>query len=435
MDGPRGVERMLTGLLESGQQATLEQLPALVARHAPQAGIEEVLIYLADLQQNTLRRLTGHGGGAPRCADGAAPAELRIDSTYAGRAFQEVRILHKPDESGMGCWWVPLLNGTERLGVLRVRAGGDGEEHGGEIRQLASLVALLVVSKRSYSDCYPRLVRSRPMNVAAEMLWRLMPPLTFSNREVTISGVLEPAYEIGGDAFDYAVDDDAVHLSIFDAMGHDLAAGLTANLTLAACRNLRRQGLDLASNSKGIEALLLEEFGHATRFVTAILADFDLRTGVLTWVNRGHHPPVLIRGGRWISTLDCPPAHPLGLGLDMPVTVCSEQLEPGDRLLLYTDGIIEAGGSEGKEFGLPRFVEFILRHSASRLPVPETLRRLIKDVLAHHEGRLQDDATVLLTEWHGRAEPEVRQELLGQYAIPNRSCSALPEGRMARSQS
>jgi hypothetical protein len=49
-----------------------------------------------------------------------------------------------------------------------------------------------------------------------------------------------------------------------------------------------------------------------------------------------------------------------------------------------------------------RFVDFILRHCSARLPVPETLRRLIKDVLDHHDGRLQDDATVLLTEWHGR---------------------------------
>jgi serine phosphatase RsbU (regulator of sigma subunit) len=214
--------------------------------------------------------------------------------------------------------------------------------------------------------------------------------------------VLEPAYEIGGDAFDYALADDVVHLAIFDAMGHDLAAGLAANLALATSRNLRRQGADLVSNGAGIESLLLREFGDSARFVTAVMADFDLRTGMLTWVNRGHPPPILVRGGRWTTALDCSPAPPLGLGLDQPVTVCREQLEPGDRLLLYTDGIIEAGGRQGEEFGVSRFVDYILRHCSARLPVPETLRRLIKDVLDHHDGRLHDDATVLLTEWHGR---------------------------------
>lgn len=401
MNGPRGVQGMLVSLLDLCGPATLEQLPSLVEQHLPAAGIRHCLIYLADLQQTSLRLLSDRDAQVPE-GDDKPPEELRIDSTYGGRAFQEDRILRKHADNGQDCWWVPLQNGAERLGVLRVLADRPDDMDERIVRALAELVALIVESKRAYSDAYPRLVRSRPMNVAAEMLWHLMPPRTFSNAEVTISGVLEPAYEIGGDAFDYALADDVVHLAIFDAMGHDLAAGLAANLAMATSRNLRRRGADLASNGEGIESLLLREFGETARFVTAVMADFDLRTGMLTWVNRGHPPPILIRGGRWAIALDCSPAPPLGLGLGQSVTVCHEQLEPGDRLLLYTDGIIEAGGRQGQEFGMARFVDFIVRHCAARLPVPETLRRLIKDVLDHHDGRIQDDATVLLTEWHGR---------------------------------
>jgi hypothetical protein len=402
-----GAARMLSGLLADSHLIALEEVPSLIEEHAPQAGLSQVLIYLADLQQQVLRLLTEQDGHAGEGADGQV-AEMRIDATLAGRVFQETRELHLSGGEGEGgSWWVPLLDGTERLGVLRISAAREDEASRQAVLALASLVALLVVSKRPYSDSYARLVRTKPMHVAAEMQWKLMPPLTFANREVMISAALEPAYEIGGDAFDYAIAGDTVHLGIFDAMGHDVSAGLTANLAVASCRNNRRQGVDLAANSRAIEDSLLAEFGRGLRFVTAVMADLNTSTGILTWVNRGHHPPVLIRGRRWISTLNCPPSHPMGLALGLPVTLCHQQLEPGDRVLLYTDGITEARGAHGHEFGLERFTDFIIRHTADGLPVPETLRRLINSVLEYHDGRLQDDATVLLTEWHGTAHQQL----------------------------
>ncbi|MGI5166667.1 PP2C family protein-serine/threonine phosphatase [Spirillospora sp. CA-253888] len=391
---------MLTGLLQASHLASMEQVPGLVAEHARHAGLDEVLIYLADLQQTVLRLLTER---VPEIEPGIG--ELRIDATLAGRAFQEVRALPRrgPDESEVEYWWVPMLDGTERLGVLRVSAApGLGEEAALErMIHLASLVALVIVSSRPYSDSHARLVRTRPMNVAAEMQWNLMPPLTFANPGVTIGAVLEPAYQIGGDAFDYAISGDTVHLAVFDAMGHDVAAGLAANLAIASCRNQRRQGAGLADSSRGIERVLIEEFGADTRYVTAIMAELDTADGTLSWVNRGHQPPVVIRDGRWTTRLPCPPAHPMGLDLGLNPLLCTEQLQPGDRVLLYTDGIIEARDRHGREFGLDRFTEFVIRHTADGLPVPETLRRLIRAVLDHHDGNLQDDATVLLLEWHG----------------------------------
>ncbi|MFF5212953.1 PP2C family protein-serine/threonine phosphatase [Streptosporangium sp. NPDC000396] len=408
MSSPRGIERMMIGLADGSHLTAMEQLPALVAENAAHAGLQGVLIYLADLQQNALRLLTGPGGDLDESVE-ERPAELRIDGTLAGRAFQEVRMLPKTGaDGGVDWWWVPLLDGTERLGVLRISTPDADETTESKMRHLASMTALLVVSKRSYSDSYARLVRTRSMTVAAEMQWNLMPPLTFANDQVVISAVLEPAYEIGGDAFDYALGDDNVHLGIFDAMGHDAAAGLTANLAMAACRNHRREGVDLLHVSEAIEGVLIEEFGRGTRFVTAILASLNFDTGLLKWVNRGHHPPVVIRGGHWATTLQCPPSHPLGLDLGLPVTLCHEQLEPGDRVLFYTDGITEVRNREGQEFGLERFVDFVIRQHADGLPVPETLRRLIRSVLNYHDGLLQDDATVLLAEWRGPSHRRLR---------------------------
>ncbi|WP_143737895.1 PP2C family protein-serine/threonine phosphatase [Microbispora sp. GKU 823] len=280
------LSRALSGMLEDSHLAAFEDIPSLVDRHKGEAGFEEIGIYLADLQQSVLRRLWGPGG------EGAQPEELKIDTTLAGRALQEVRMLRGGSEGDApGQWWVPLLDGTERLGVLHMTSErGDVEER---MRHVSSLIALIVVSKRSFSDCHARLVRSRPMNVAAEMQWNLMPPLTFATPKVTIGAVLEPAYEIGGDAFDYSTAGSQAHVGVFDAMGHDVSAGLTANLAVAACRNHRRQGMGLVRNSEAIERVLIDEFGRGDRFVTAVIGDLDLGTGVFTWVNRGHHAPVL----------------------------------------------------------------------------------------------------------------------------------------------
>ncbi|MET9697309.1 PP2C family protein-serine/threonine phosphatase [Streptomyces sp. NPDC006529] len=391
---------MLTGLLRASHLTTFEQLPALVAEHAAGAGFAPVHLYVCDLREDMLREVTGKGLDA-----GEGGEELRIDATLAGRAFQSMR--PQAGTTGAPQYWLPLLDGTERLGVIAVTTAGEPDA---EARQamgdLASVVGMMLVAARAHSDSYARLIRLEAMSVSAEMQWTLMPPRTFTGPRVTVAAAMEPAYTTAGDAFDYALAADIAHLAIFDAMGHDTAAGLTANLAMATCRNQRRQGASLNQARDTIEATLIEQFTR-DRYATAVLADLDLNTGLLSWINCGHPPPLLIRDGRWITTLTRTPTHPLGTDLGLPAHVHREQLEPGDRLVLYTDGITEARDRAGREFGLERFVDFVIRQQADALPVPETLRRLVHAVLRHHDGQLGDDATVLLCQWHGhRASAE-----------------------------
>ncbi|CAL9366171.1 hypothetical protein SUDANB121_00775 [Nocardiopsis dassonvillei] len=380
---------LMVSLVRAGHLATFEELPALVAKKADAANLSEARFYLADHQQQVLREVTGDGADAHRGGE-----DLPIDGSPAGEAY--ITSVTVRSEDGHR-YWVPILEGAERLGVLHVAWQGDPDRSA--MRDLAALVGLLVIAKRSNSDAYARLIRTKPMSVSAEMQWTLMPPGTFADARVTISAATEPAYDNAGDSFDYALVGETAHLAIFDAMGHDNAAGLIANLAVGAFRNERRRGTPLSEIHQGVEATLIQEFVR-TRFATAILARLDLVTGELEWVNCGHLPPVLIRGGR-VSEMQCEPSHPLGMDLGLPVTVCREKLQPGDRLLLYTDGIIEARDADGNEFGIDRFVDFVIRHQAGNLPVPETLRRLVHEVLSYHHDTLHDDATVLFCEWHG----------------------------------
>ncbi|WP_068693142.1 PP2C family protein-serine/threonine phosphatase [Thermobifida halotolerans] len=399
---------MLGGLLRASHLVSLEEIPALAAEHAATGGFSQTMIYLSDLRQQSLLPLPGQYDEF-----GEPLKPIRIDTTLAGLAFRSEETIAtsavSPSESDtapatphtdgeLQRLWVPLLDGTERIGLLGVTAPGVDEDVRQRAKWLASLVALIVVSKRATSDAYARLVRADRMSVSAEVLWNLMPTSTFANRKVVVSAALEPAYDVGGDAYDYSLDGDILYLAAFDAMGHDLSSGLTASIAMGTWRNHRRQGRDLLTTSEAIDERVGEQFG-SSRFVTGILAELDLRTGWLTWVNCGHHPPLVLRRGRPVAVPESSPVPPMGLRTGIAAEPVRYQLEPGDRLVFYTDGVTEARSPGGELFGLERFTDFLVRHEADGLSTPETLRRLMMSILDHQDRRLQDDATVLLAEW------------------------------------
>jgi serine phosphatase RsbU (regulator of sigma subunit) len=241
------------------------------------------------------------------------------------------------------------------------------------------------------------------MDLAAELQWSLLPPLTFSTTEVTVAGAIEPAYHIAGDTLDYAVDRGIVRAGVFDGMGHGLRSSQLATVAIAAYRNWRRANADLVTTARGIHDAMVAAFDGA-QFTTALLVELASDTGLLSWTSAGHPPPLLLRGGRLVRELACRPTPPLGITLPGDVArpepqVCREQLEPGDRVLLYTDGVLEARSPDGEFFGLQRLLDLLGRHFAAELPAPETMRRVVRALLEHQQGRLTDDATLLLLEW------------------------------------
>jgi serine phosphatase RsbU (regulator of sigma subunit) len=174
---------------------------------------------------------------------------------------------------------------------------------------------------------------------------------------------------------------------------------------MTAIRNTRRGGeTDLAIQADRASQLIIEQPGPR-RFVTAVLARLNTETGLLRYLLAGHPPPLLVRGGRVVKELAHPPRRPLGFA-PAPTgdqVIAEEQLEPGDRLLLYSDGVIEARDATGEFFGEQRLVDFTERASLAELSAPETLRRLTAAVLAHQGGQLQDDATLLMVDWSANA--------------------------------
>jgi phosphoserine phosphatase RsbU/P len=384
-------------VLEASHLATGDSLGEILEAALAPLGLHPEL-FVADREQGHLRPLRAGAGGP-----------LRIDGTLAGRAFQLGTVHEGGHDDGRRLLWVPMIDGAERLGVCRVVLPAHVDSTDPVLAQhclaVTALMAHLTVSKAMQSDELAMARRSRPMSVAGELLWQLLPPLTVGGRGLALAAVLEPAYDVSGDAFDYAVAASHADFAIFDSSGHDLSAGLTTSVTLAASRSARREGHGLPAIARRIDAALTEQFSDH-RFVTGVGSPLELEPWRLLSLVAGHPPPVLLRRGKAVRTLDAVLRMPFGRVASMipqPDALGEEFLEPGDRILLHSDGMVEARDETGEEFGVDRLVELAEHAAAAQLPAPETLRRLSHAVREHRRGELRDDATLMLVEWSGSA--------------------------------
>ena len=142
--------------------------------------------------------------------------------------------------------YLPLLDGSDQVGVMALTLDAVDDDDRRLLRRLAGLVADMLVTKHSYTDQFFLARRREPMSVAAEIQWSLLPPLAMSVPQVAVAGILEPAYDVAGDSFDYALNDDILHVAMIDAMGHGLDAATMATVAIGAYRHARRAGIGLA---------------------------------------------------------------------------------------------------------------------------------------------------------------------------------------------
>jgi serine phosphatase RsbU (regulator of sigma subunit) len=379
-------------LLQAAPAHPVHQLPDLVAALAPVLDATAVVVYVVDYTQARLVPLPALGGPGRDA--------VSVDGSVAGRAFATEQT--QEHTGAQGRLWVPLVHGCDRIGVLEVQMAGSDPATAhirDDSEQIAAAVTQLLISRRPYSDLLERVRRREPMQLAAEIMWALLPPLSFATDQVLVAGVLEPCFDIGGDAFDYALNDQVLSLAVFDAVGHGNPASLLATLAVGAYRNARRCGLDLADTARSIDKHLRAHQDGA--YVSAVLTELDCRTGILQFIIAGHPAPLLLRDGRTIKTLPGPTALPLGLWhmTRNGPRIDTEALHTGDKLLLYTDGVVEARTASGELFGIDRLVDFVTRALADQLPLPETMRRLVHAILAYQQDQLQDDASAVMLQW------------------------------------
>jgi serine phosphatase RsbU (regulator of sigma subunit) len=382
-------ERLLGALLDRVHLITPQLTGPLIAQEAQTAGATDVSIHLQDLAQLTLRPLTGRGlVGDP----------LPIADSPAGQAFSAEESVEEPLPDGSVRLHLPLLDGSNRVGVLGLTLPRLNDYDRQLAQRLAGLVADMIVTNDDYTDAFARVRTVAPLSLSAHLQWQTLPPLSMTTPVVDLAGILEPAYEVGGDSFDYAFNDPVLHVAVFDAMGHGLEAATMATVVIAAYRHARRAELPLTEMYPAMDQAVATSFPG--RFATAQLGRLDTKAGVLSWVNAGHPPALWVRRSRVIGELTGPVSRPVGFGAGTPV-VQTAQLEPGDRVLFFTDGVIEERLSGGEQFGEERLRDLIEQTTAAELTCAETVRRLSHALMAARSGRTSDDASLLLLEWKG----------------------------------
>jgi hypothetical protein len=382
----------LVELLEGAELAPPERLPALAEAAGRALGVD-IVMYLVDYDQQCLRPLRTEG------VDGG-PSVLNVDTTQAGRAFREIQTLTAQSD-GHSRLWIPLLDGVERLGVLEIEVSNPVELYDPGLREhcrwISMMLGHLVVLLTQYGDGVDLVRLPRPRTVTGELVWSLLPPLTAGVDAFVVSGLVEPRRDVSGDVFDYSLSQTTASLMILDVVGDDLDRGLVAAIAMAAYRGARHAGHGLSGQARAID----EAVGRHRRDgnpVTAVLAEVDLATGRLRYVNAGHPMPLVVRGDETVQPLPGGRRPPLGTG-PSTVAVGEEMLRPDDWLVLCTDGITDARDGAGVPYGDARLLDFLHREAVTGRPSPETARRLVQEVLAHQNGVPQDDAAVLLARW------------------------------------
>jgi serine phosphatase RsbU (regulator of sigma subunit) len=300
--------------------------------------------------------------------------------------------------NGTGDWTVlaPVTERGEAIGLLEmVLAAQPDAQVVEDIRRAAHALAFVVIANRRHTDLFEWGQRSLPFSLAAEIQRRLLPAaFTCEAGAFTLAAWLEPAARVGGDTFDYSLARDVLHLSVTDAMGHGTDSALTATVCVGSLRNSRRMGSTLLEQVALANECLVEHAGvvDADGFATGLIGRLDLRTGRLSVVNAGHVAPYLLRNGE-VTVLELPADVPLGMFPGSTYRSTELALQPGDRLVLVTDGMLERNAAN---------LDLSTALSTMRAMHPrEATRSLADAVLAVAGTTLADDATMLILDWHG----------------------------------
>lgn len=233
----------------------------------------------------------------------------------------------------------------------------------------------------------------KELDIASRIQGALLPRGSLDNGVVKVMAHQVQARIVGGDWYDYWEEDGRLILVIGDAAGSGIPAALLATLAMSAIRSeasYSRSAVDVLI--KANRAILPHRLDD--RFITTFYCELDLESLRLEYVNAGHNDPILIRGGTSLKALGSHHRTILGAFDDPDLKAEEIQLEPGDRLFLYTDGVIDCRDSRRRAFGENRLRRFLKKSGARKAEA--FMDDLVTTLEGFSGGKMDDDYTILL---------------------------------------
>jgi serine phosphatase RsbU (regulator of sigma subunit)/DNA-binding response OmpR family regulator len=283
------------------------------------------------------------------------------------------------------------------IGVLYVDSSSVGSGFSKSriyaLETLASEAAMAIYNARLYRDSEDKRRMEEQLAFAREIQQALLPPSDRALAYVQACGQIRPCHEVGGDYFDYFdLDGGRFGFALGDVSGKGMPAALLASLiqgVISAQTVFEAPVLAMISNLNRIVA----QRSTSSRFVTFFYGILD-PDGNCTYVNAGHNPPLLLDRNGSMKELTVG-GMVLGLFPEAQYLSDTVKLQPGDHLVLFTDGVIDALDVEGEEFGMERLKALL--YANARAAAPEILARLREAVFSFSAQAPQhDDITIMI---------------------------------------
>lgn len=260
---------------------------------------------------------------------------------------------------------VPLGVADKVFGIIYadspIAEGRFTEDHLKVLTTLASVAAIRVENARLVEARLERERFERELALASEIQQRFQPAAPPHVDGYELQGISFPCYEIGGDYYDFIEREDGrLVIALGDVSGKGTAAALLMSSLHAAIHAQSASHDSLVATISAVNRYLADNI-PANRFVTLFYAELDPESGALSFLNAGHNPPLIVHAAGTVEQL-ASGGLPLGIKRDAEYREGRTQLQPGDVLVIYSDGVTEAVSPSGEEFGATRLYEVVARN-------------------------------------------------------------------------
>ena len=306
--------------------------------------------------------------------------------------------------AGQGDATSVLVAGAETVGLLYMDSRVAPADLAGGNRELLQTLAIeastVLENARLLEEERAKQQMEEELRLARTIQQSLLPGRLPDSGWLRACGSSVASREVGGDYFDVTeVKDECWSAVVADVSGKGVASALLASLIQGALIAATDHPPALGHRAERLNRFLLERTGgekYATVFYCLVAAD-----GILSYVNAGHCAPMVVLRGGDVRTLETT-AMPVGLLESAEFEVATEHLEPGDKVVIYSDGVSEAQNTAGEFFGKKRLRELVSARAAESC---EAIHDAIQEaVAAFTEGAPQsDDITLLVLEFAGKA--------------------------------